>query len=145
MIFYTPQNSEGRTILCTTQADSDAIQKNAPKVDIPVDKNGLKSYIQDALDLIHSLQATQPTLDAPAEPVEALEPDKIKDADGWKKQADDYQRPANLDQAKSVLAVNLSYEAMQIEDFILNHASVAQVENLFSCLGNRFAELRPKE
>lgn len=34
-----------------------------------------------------------------------------------------------------------SFEATEIEDFILNEASVAQCENIFSTLGSRFSEL----
>lgn len=33
-----------------------------------------------------------------------------------------------------------AWEATDIEDFILNRASVAQVANIFSCLGTRFKE-----
>jgi hypothetical protein len=32
------------------------------------------------------------------------------------------------------------WEASDIEDFILNRASVAQVSNIFECLGTRFKE-----
>jgi hypothetical protein len=32
-------------------------------------------------------------------------------------------------------------KASQVEDFILNEATVAQVESLFACLGTRFSEL----
>lgn len=37
--------------------------------------------------------------------------------------------------------LNGSYEATDIEDFILNRASVAQCENIFARLGTRFKEL----
>lgn len=35
--------------------------------------------------------------------------------------------------------------ADQIEEFILNQASVKQVENIFQCLGTRFKELASKQ
>lgn len=133
MIFYTPKNSEGRVILCTSQIDSDKIQKNAEKIDIPTDKAGLKITLQESLDRIFELEQKQlnsepDTSDIPEATEEFFQKAKLVEPN-----------------TKREELVNRAYEATEIEHFILNVASPAHVANIFQCLGVRFAELLPKD
>lgn len=51
------------------------------------------------------------------------------------------QRAIDEQSRQRVEAVQRDWEASDIEDFVLNRASVAQAENIFACFGNRFKEL----
>lgn len=44
--------------------------------------------------------------------------------------------------AKPQPVVVASITAAQVQEFILDHASTFQVENIFACLGTRFSEMR---
>lgn len=137
MKFYIAEEADGRQVITSSQDKARAINTNFNDFEVPVDKAGLMAFAQDALDNIHLLRGQLKETEAhlnekilvPREPVITEE------------------EPTTL--LQDIIAVPVgkkllqqtSWTATQIEDFILNHASVAQVENLFSCLGNRFAEL----
>ncbi len=143
MLFYTPKNDEGRTILCTTQADSDKIQKGASKIDVPVDKAGLKAVMQDSIDTIFErdcqiiiLKGMANGMPADAEPDTSDIPEATEEF---------FEQAKLIEPTKRDTLVSSSYEATDIENYILTRASPSQVENIFSCLGARFAEMRPSK
>lgn len=111
-----------------TQGDARARSKQlgAPwhECDVPTDKPGLLAFLErrnvpggeiDEIErrVAHDDPLEREPMDAP--PAAPAEP------------------PRQLQQD--------SYTATDIEDFILNRASVAQASNIMACLGSRFAEL----
>jgi hypothetical protein len=128
VIFYTPTDTEGRTVLCGTQADARLINKDFEQIDIPIDKTGLMAFVQKALDTAWTLRKELDELPLASAPEPKGEP--------LLKTLIDVPAGKTLQQSTQT-----SWDATQIEDFILHRASVAQVENIFSCLGNKFAEI----
>lgn len=144
MIFYTAINDEGRTILCGTQADAKAINKDFQQIDIPVDKHGLQAFVQESLNAIFECNRQITVLKGMANGMPAdAEPDTSDQQDD--EAVEPAKPPVDATLSTRQRLNNVSYEATEIEDFLLNRASVAQVENIFGCLGNRFAELRTKD
>jgi hypothetical protein len=129
MKFYVAAAPDGRTVLCGTQADAKKINKTFEEFEVPVDKTGLMEFAQSALDRIFSLEqqlaaggGADPLSQAPSAPAEEPAP---------------WEEPATLDKAY----VPDRWTAGQIEDYLLNVATVAQCEQVFTCLGNRFGML----
>lgn len=57
MIFYFATNDDGKTTVCTTQAEAKAIDKGFQKVDIALDKDSMQSLLQDSFDRIFQLES----------------------------------------------------------------------------------------
>lgn len=47
---------EGRRVLCSTQADAKELDRNYERIDIPVDHDGLKAYVQALFDEVAGVQ-----------------------------------------------------------------------------------------
>ena len=56
MIYYTPQNQEGRIILCTTKVAAEAINKDYSFIEIATDKESLMFTLQGMIDDNHNLE-----------------------------------------------------------------------------------------
>lgn len=89
--------------------------KGAEKIDVPTDTAGLVDYLNE-------LTANVPPQDAlefePAPP------------------------PPPPTPSHDVIAAKVSaFKTNEILEFILDHASVSQVERIFACIGTRFGEL----
>lgn len=57
MIFYLAKHCVTRRVtVCTTQDEARPIDKGFTKVDIPVDKPGLKAVLQDFFDQLHQAE-----------------------------------------------------------------------------------------
>ena len=119
MIFYEVEDGSNGHFLVATQADAkrEARERKCTwsQVDVPTDKAGLMTYV-------NGLKAQASQLLALAEhegTMPAAEP-----------------QPVTI----SATSVQLD-EQTNVEDYILNRATVTQVENLFSRLGTRFKEL----
>lgn len=65
-------------------------------------------------------------------------PDELEQAE---LRAIEAARPAPPTGNKQADGIFASWDAAEIEDFVLNRASVAQVEHIFATLGTRFKEL----
>jgi hypothetical protein len=135
VIFYTAVAENGATRIVGTQAEARAINKDFQQVDIPTDKPGLMAILQDSFDTIFNLeqQIGGAGASVPAE-----------GSDGSQEQVPDVasESPVSRQAEPSVRpAIQNDWTAAQIEDFILNRATVSQTENIFSCLGARFKEL----
>jgi hypothetical protein len=95
--------------------------------DVPTDKAGLQAYINAMLVTQHNMNLDlEAATEAPLQTVE-------------------YQ-PINMASVASEVArrreaLATTFEATDIEEFILSRASIAQACNIFQCLGTRFAEL----
>lgn len=89
--------------------------RHAERVDIPTDTAGLCAWLNDREDSKYNPEPEPLTLSPDLGPPRYPDPKP------------DYTR---------------DFTATEIEDFILNRASVAQVGNIFECLGTRFAEQR---
>jgi hypothetical protein len=107
--------AEGRFV--GTQAEAKKSGKGWTAAIVPTDKDGLIAYLNDRAE-------------GPA-PIE-LEPGDEPLATAPEVKAAPAANPA----------LRTSWTAHEIESFLLHEASVAQCENLFACLGTRFAELR---
>lgn len=98
MIFYIAvDETYGRKVLCGTQADAKAINKNFEQIDLPTDKAGLQNLYQEALDRIHELEQGQPIPnpvivadEAPDSP--AVDPEPIEE-DNKSEDVPFYERP----------------------------------------------------
>ena len=101
-----------------TQDEARKDGKGWALAEVPTDKAGLIDYLNDQLPV-----ADEPSFDN----VVPLPPPILREAD-----------PKLVDAGKRIRTADA------IEDFILNEATVAQVENIFSTIGARFAELVKK-
>lgn len=111
-----------------TQADAKRVAKELDasfeQVEIPTDQQGLVIYLNDLAAEQRSLgrQAGARQVEAPA-----------LDAAG------------KIDIPRATHRSQESFTTDEIEDFILNRATTAQTENIFACLGTRFAELAARK
>jgi hypothetical protein len=96
------------------------------QVEVPVDKPGLLNWLNQ-----HSI--------VEGIPVDGAQPDFVKDVN-------EDPDPIEAAEMRAVAAAQPApvkpVDATAIEDFILNHASIAQVESIFARLGTRFKELQ---
>ena len=123
MKFYNPVDKDGRTVLCATKAEADKISKNYDTIEVKTDQGSLMAFAQEALDATHQLKLELEMAKADASSTTTS------------------TRPVLPLSAPTPSTPTPAKTANEIEDFILHIASVAQIENLFACLGNRFAEL----
>lgn len=136
MIFYKiPATADQHAKLEPTQDAARAeckargLRFNAGEMqhDVPTDKAGLQAYINAMLVTQHNMNLDlEAATEAPLQTVE-------------------YQ-PINMASVASEVArrreaLATTFEATDIEEFILSRASIAQACNIFQCLGTRFAEL----
>lgn len=114
-----------------TQADAKARGKGFSLEEVPTDKEGLLEYLNG-----HVPRNTIRTSDwnAPAEPVNA--PPARGPLDVGTGSA-----PTFNGAPERSLRLDATFTATEIEDFLQNRATVAQVENVFAALGTRFAEM----
>jgi hypothetical protein len=135
MIFYIATDQDGKKHVLTVATEAKAIDKDFLEIDQPNDKAALKHLLQESFDAVYRLQGIINSLKHDAAindtPAPSAEPTPVA------------ALPEPPQQVPAV-PVQSSWTATQIEDFILNDATVAQVENIYSCLGNRFAELAKK-
>lgn len=105
--------------------------KGAEKIDVPTDTAGLVDYLNELTANVppqDALEFEQPPVDpvvnwgSPSLAVPAKGPPKTDNPD-----------------------YNRDWSKTEISDFILNRASVSQVEDLFACLGTRFKELAKEQ
>lgn len=113
-----------------TQADAKSAAKQAgcsyEQVEVPTDKPGLLRFLNVCKVGFEDEQEGCPVGD----------PDCLSPDDGLHIAC---EAPA------SDFVALAAREADEIQDFILNRATVAQVENIFACIGTRFAEQRRAE
>lgn len=102
--------------------------------DVPTDKEGLMEYLNS-----HDCSAESVTT-LVGEPIDTSD---IAEADEAFFEKAELVEPTSRREEASFGSSQLggSYEATDIEEFILDRASVRQVENIFMCLGARFKEL----
>jgi len=105
-----------------TQEEAKRAGKGWRKEEVPVKQADLISYLNTKFG--GAPVSEEPEFDEIQEDVIPLPPPILK-----------------LATAESITAKVSAFKANEIEDFILNIASVAQVENIFATLGTRFAEL----
>lgn len=150
MIFYVAVDTDLKKHVLTVATEARAIDKGFTQIDIGTDKASLKNLIQESFDLIHQLENQVRMLQADAS-INTYQP--LATAEGLERSQeqapglgvpDDGQAKPSLQSdpiSGGTAAVSSSFTATQIEDFILNIATVAQTENILSCLGCRMAEL----
>jgi hypothetical protein len=118
MIFYRVNSTPLRIVGTQVDARREAREAKVDweQTDVPTDKAGLMEFVNELLARMAPVQATLIDPMGEKEPV-----------------------PTNV-----IVSPNLQrdFTADEIENFILDRATVAQVENIFSCLGTRFAEKR---
>lgn len=107
-----------------TQADANALlkehgDKGWEQVEVPTDKPGLLSFLD--VHRVNAMCDSALAMVEPERPAIPLAPDS---------------KPETVERFAR------DREASEIEDFILNRATVAQVERLFAAMGTRFAEAR---
>lgn len=100
-----------------TQADAKLRGKHYMQIDVPTDKDALLGYLNQLANAISDLR--------PAERIEEPEATPVP------------PEPQNAPQAPSGRLT-----AGQIEEFVLDQATVSEVERIFAVLGTRFAEGR---
>jgi hypothetical protein len=127
MIFYEVLGtSAAPRCLVGTQVDAKRLAKERgtswEQVNVPIDKDGLMAYINELKAGINAEMHREPTRD---EIINSNTPE-------MQAKARELMAPKPLDETGPITA--------QIEEFILDRASVAQVERIFSALGTRFAE-----
>jgi len=95
--------------------------KGAEKIDVPTDTAGLVDFLntQSAIDKDYGPEPEFDEVDEPSPPPPP-------------------QKAGNPDYARD-------WSKTEISDFILNRASVSQVEDIFACLGTRFKELAKEQ
>lgn len=129
-----------------TQAEAKRDGKGWHEEMVPTDKTGLIDYLNklkygDCVDMVE----VQP-VDAELTTPEKIEAETADVETNWSRDeivnsnTPEAQREAAVRMTPSV-AGQTTWTATEIEDFILHRASTAQVENIFGCLGNRFATL----
>ncbi len=130
MKFYLALDDQGRKQLRGTQDDIKLVNKKQfETVELPTDKAGLMELVQESFDTIFELQGQ----------INSSKFDASINTTDIPKATGEFFEKATL--RSSPTSVQTAWTATEIEDFLLNKASVAQVENIFSCLGNRFAEM----
>jgi hypothetical protein len=119
-----------------TQADAKAAAKDAGapwhEFDVPTDKPGLLAFLSDR--------------NVPAQPDERAKVDALR----VPLERDPLDAPAATPATPAAVAADpaavarreRAFEADAIVEFILDRASVAQVEAIFAAIGTRFAEAR---
>lgn len=133
MKFYLAVDSEGRKQLRGTKELILKVNKTFEVIDIPTDKEGLEHLVQDSFDTIFALEQ-QIGSSAPAVGSDGSQ-EQVASGETSRPQAEPSVRPT------PIINYDRPYEATEIEDFILNRASINQVANIHSCLGTRFAEM----
>lgn len=115
MIFYLAVDSTGRTIIQSTQeAIKDVNDKAYEKIDIPTDKAGLMTWVQQMLD---------ETLNAKPEPAPV---------------------PAVMEPAKPVPISNPVLQKLNagfIQDWLIHDATQAEIERIYNAIGCRVGEI----
>lgn len=134
MIFYlVPATADKPAVLMPTQGAAFTesrlrglkIQSRDMKHDVPTNQKGLQAYINGMLAKEHGL------MDEPLPTLSEFAPERA---------APD---PAIAEERRQqdTMLMRQAYTALDIEEFILTKASIAQVGQIFSCIGSRFAEL----
>lgn len=127
---------DGRKILETRQDHAKKLDPKFTDIEIPTDKAGLQTFAQEALDVEYKLRKELDEISGSASEGPDKEPSEREETSVSTLAASTSPgrpiRPSGVD---------IAFEASQIEDFVLNRASVRQCENIFGCLGTRFAEL----
>jgi hypothetical protein len=129
MIFYKVEPADGPYLVATqVEAKREAREHKCTwsQVDVPTDKAGLMAFINEMLiDTLTADEDIDTSDEGPEEsPYGGMRQPKAEPALAapYGKQQD-------------------SWTTTEIEDFILNRASINQVSNIFARLGTRFAEL----
>lgn len=68
MIFYVAVNEVGRKIACKTQEEARLVNKIFTKIDVPTDKEGLHTMLQEFFDQLDALKQTEPSPEPTLEP-----------------------------------------------------------------------------
>lgn len=111
MIFYLAIDSEGRTIIQSTQeAIKDINDKEYQKIDIPTDKTGLMAWVQQMLDETLNAQPA-PAVMEPPKPVPVSNP------------------------------VLQKLNAGFIQDWLIHDATQAEIERIYNAIGCRVGEI----
>lgn len=111
MIFYLAIDSEGRTIIQSTQeAIKDINDKEYQKIDIPTDKTGLMTWVQQMLDETLNAQPA-PAVMEPPKPVPVSNP------------------------------VLQKLNAGFIQDWFIHDATQAEIERIYNAIGCRVGEI----
>lgn len=131
MIFYIATDDTGKKHALTVHGEALKIDKKPVQVDIGVTKADLKTLLQDSFDKIHDLEQ-QISGSRSAEGLDGSQEQVASDVPS-QPQAETSVQPAP--------DWNRDFTAAEIENFILNHASVNQCAGIHSCLGTRFAEV----
>lgn len=123
MKFYLAIDPEtGRKVLAPTQDKARVISKEFELFEISTDKDPLMQFAQEALDRIHDLEGQVNLLKHDAQ----IAPVTIE------------QAPVVQTPTPAITGINLQ----SIMEWLLNTASQAQVEEVFSAIGARWGEAR---
>lgn len=131
MQFYFAVNDDGKTLICGTQAEAGLISKAFRPVDIPVDKTGLKGWIQQMLD--ETLNAEPIETQVGVAPDGDLKPEATNS---------DLPAPAEPPKPEPVkFAPPVLPSPDNIVEWVLFTAEQRQIERLYEALGCRVGEI----
>lgn len=137
MKFYLAVDPEtGRKMLRPNQEEARSINKVFQVFEVPTDKAGLMDFAQEALDRIHTLEGEINSLkhDAQIAPVTIPTSNEESHSSGEAVALD--SRPEASPSLSNV---------QSIMEFLLDKATQAQVESIFSAIGARWGEARSKD
>lgn len=138
MIFYVALDAEGKHHLVTTQAEAGKINKTYETIDIPTDRAGILGVVRGLLDQVDSLTGQVNSLKHDA----SIAPVTISvEADEDKAVAEFTARAATKALTKPV-TVTVPITHLSIMEWLLDTATQAQVEQVFSAIGARWGEAR---
>jgi hypothetical protein len=138
--FYFAVSEDGNTNICGTQAEASGINKVFEPVDIPVDKAGLKAWIQQMLD--ETINATPAYVERGARiEISDTEPKEFPEEEihntGSTFDTEPEPKPVEVKVVYQKTPLNIQ----NIMEWVLDVAGQPQVEQLFSAIGARFGEL----
>lgn len=130
MIFYVALDTNARHQLKTNQADAKEVNKHFEQIDIPIDKPGLQGFVQDLLDKVDDLTGQNNSLkfDATIAPATILVDPAL------------LAGPSTPVVQPKAVSIQVPLNTQTIMEWLLDTASQAQVEQVFSAIGARWSE-----
>jgi hypothetical protein len=109
-----------------TQVDAKAgarqLGRTFEQVEVPTDKEGLLNWLNSNTVIDGHTEDARPSDDV----------DELREAE---------LRAIAAAAKPTAPAINTNWTATDVTDFVLNRATISQVENIFACLGTRFKEV----